>query len=105
MTIFLFHLLILLSSLGVQLEDKEELKAKVHAAASVIANGTVPRSQEEALNQYVILLPHHPDTYYRVLICTDVAQNLHLAAVWIRLPCGWKPRHGGRCDQEAVFGR
>ncbi|EIM83799.1 UROD/MetE-like protein [Stereum hirsutum FP-91666 SS1] len=44
----------LLTSKFPQLEDKEELKAKVHAAASVIANGTVPRSQEEALNQICI---------------------------------------------------
>ncbi|EIM83778.1 UROD/MetE-like protein [Stereum hirsutum FP-91666 SS1] len=37
-----------------KLEDKEELKARVHAAATVIANGVEPRSQEEALNQICI---------------------------------------------------
>jgi methionine synthase II (cobalamin-independent) len=44
----------LVSSKFAPLEDRAELKARVHAAAGVIANGVEPRSKEEALNQCVL---------------------------------------------------
>jgi len=36
-----------------QLEDVDELKERINAAAETIASGTQPRSKAEALNQCV----------------------------------------------------
>lgn len=44
----------LVSSKFPKMEDKEELIARVHRAAEIIANGEEPRSLEEALNQICI---------------------------------------------------
>jgi len=38
-----------------QLEDADELKERINAAAETIANGTQPRSQAEAMNQCVYI--------------------------------------------------
>lgn len=55
-----------------QLEDAQELKARIHEAAEVVAAGVPPRSKEAALNQLVVPLGFSS-------VCTDPLPRLGFA--------------------------
>lgn len=91
------------------MENKEELIARVHAAAEVIANGDEKRSREEALNQYVALreLLHvfAHGLFLSLRSIFQLLQDLHQPAVRFRIACRGEPRHGGGCGAEVEPGR